>query len=137
MSDRVNINAEQIKADGAFQNDMSKITSVDDIVRPRRNRFGNGLKGLYITRRAGNTNRPHPLLPRQNVSSHASKLSEDANSRLRLQTKRLSSIISKQPKLRLLNLKTRRRATRTDVLSNAVGSWTTAVLKSHVNPNSS
>jgi len=33
MSDRVNINAEQIKADGAFQNDMSKITSVDDIVR--------------------------------------------------------------------------------------------------------
>jgi hypothetical protein len=33
MSDRVNINAEQIKADGAFQNDLSRASSVEDIVR--------------------------------------------------------------------------------------------------------
>jgi hypothetical protein len=31
MSDRINISADQFKSDGAFQNDMSKITSVDDI----------------------------------------------------------------------------------------------------------
>jgi hypothetical protein len=33
MSDRININAEQIKADGAFQNDVSRASSVEDIVR--------------------------------------------------------------------------------------------------------